>query len=89
MDSEEKYQFKDTFLNHIKEYWVDGVYPPQVWDSFSRKVVLTNNNNEAHNNYLANAVKEAHPSPATLTVALVKELTMAETKFRKVKSEDF
>ena len=55
-DSEEKHQFKDTFLNHIKEYWVDGVYPPQVWNCFRRKVDLTNNNNEAHNNYLANAV---------------------------------
>ena len=85
-ESPEKHEFKDKFLTHIYEYWVNGVYPPQVWNCFTRKVDLTNNNNESHNNYLANAVKESHPSPATLTVALVKELTMAETKYRKVKS---
>ena len=47
---------------------------------------LTNNNNESHNNYINNAIKEAHPSPAVLTVALVKELTLTETKLSKVKS---
>ena len=85
-ESNEKFEFKEKFLNYIQEYWVDGVYPPQVWNCFRRKVDLTNNNNEAHNSYLAHAVKEAHPSPVTLTVALVKELTIAETKVRKIKS---
>ena len=85
-DSVEKHEFKEKFLENIKEYWVNGVYPPQVWNCFRRKVDLTNNNNEAHNKYLADAVKEAHPSPATLTVALIKELTMAETKLKTVKS---
>ena len=79
-------EFKEKFLNHIQEYWVDGVYPPQVWNCFRRRVDLTNDNNESHNNYLAHAIKEAHPSPATLTVALVKQLTIAETKVRKIKS---
>ena len=85
-ESSEKEEFKDKFLGHVKDYWVNGVIPPQVWNCFYRKVDLTNNNNESHNNYLANAIKVAHPSPAVLTVALVKELTMAETKYNKVLS---
>ena len=85
-ESQEKHEFKEKIFQYMKDYWIDGVYPPQVWNCFHRKVDMTNNNNESHNNYLNNAVKEAHPSPATLTVALVKELTLAETKYRKVKS---
>ena len=85
-ESIEKEDFKNKFLGYVKDYWLDGVIPPQVWNCFHRKVDLTNNNNESHNNYLNNAIKEAHPSPAVLTVALVKELTLAETKYNKVKS---
>ena len=69
---EEKNAFKDKFLTNIEQFWVNGPIPPQVWNCFNRKVDLTNNNNEAHNSYLNNTLKEAHPSPATLTVALVK-----------------
>ena len=83
-ESQEKQAFKEKILCYIKDYWVNGVIPPQVWNCFHRKVDMTNNNNESHNNYLANAIKESHPSPATLTVALVKELTLAETKYRRV-----
>ena len=85
-ESVEKEAFKEKFLGYVRDFWVNGVIPPQVWNCFHRKVDLTNNNNESHNNYLNNAVKEAHPSPAVLTVALVKELTLAETKLNKVKS---
>lgn len=85
-ESPEKEAFKEKIIGYIKEYWIHGVIPPQVWNCFHRKVDLTNNNNESHNNYLANAIKESHPSPATLTVALVKELTLAETKYKKVLS---
>jgi hypothetical protein len=83
-ESVEKEAFKDKFIGYVRDYWVNGVIPPQVWNCFHRKVDLTNNNNES--NYLANAVKEAHTSPAVLTVALTKELTLAETKLNKVKS---
>ena len=76
--SEEKLVFKD--------FWVNGPIPPQVWNCFQRKVDLTNNNNESHNNYLNEALKKVNPTPAVLTVALVKELTLAETTLRKVKS---
>ena len=85
-ESVEKEAFKDKFIGYVRDFWVNGVIPPQVWNCFHRKVDLTNNNNESHNNYLNNALKEAHPSPAVLTVALVKELTLAETKLNKVKS---
>ena len=85
-ESEEKHAFKEKILKYVRDIWVDGQIPPQVWNCFHRKVDLTNNNNESHNNYLNNALKVAHPTPAKLTVALVKELTLAETTLRKVKS---
>ena len=66
----------------IQNYWIDGPIPPQVWNCHSRKGDLTNNNNEGHNSY-NNAIKETHPSPAKFTVAIVKELTMAETTLRR------
>ena len=78
--------FKKTFLEYIQQYWIDGQVPPQAWNCFSRKVDLTNNNNGTHNNYLNSALKETHPSPANFTIAIVKELTLAETKWRQVKS---
>ena len=85
-ESPEKYEFKDKLLTYIRQYWIDGPVPPTVWNCFHRKVDLTNNNNESHNNYLNNALQVSHPSPAKLTVALVKELTLAETTLRKAKS---
>ena len=67
---EEKAEYKKKFLDHIQNYWIDGPIPPQVWNCHSRKVDLTNNNNEGHNSYLNNAIKETHPSPAKFTVAM-------------------
>ena len=84
-ESDEKVEFKEKFVQYVKDTWIEGVYPPQVWNCYARKVDLTNNNLESHNSYLANAVQEAHPSPARLTVALVKELTLAEIKLQKVR----
>ena len=83
---EEMNNFKEKFLSYVHTNWMDGIFPPRVWNCFSRKVDLTNNNIESHNHYLNQAIKEAHPSPARLTVALVKELTLAEIKLSKVKS---
>ena len=82
-EDDDKAKFKRKFLNYIQDNWIDGSIPPQVWNCHSRKVDLTNNNNEGHNSYLNNVLKELHPSPTTLAVAIVKELTMAETTFRR------
>ena len=82
-EDDDKAEFKRKFLNYIQDNWIDGSIPPQVWNCHNRKVDLTNNNNEGHNSYLNNVLKELHPSPTTLAVAIVKELTMAETTFRR------
>ena len=55
-----KAEFKRKFLNYIQDNWIDGSIPPQVWNCHSRKVDLTNNNNEGHNSYLNNVLKELH-----------------------------
>ena len=45
---------------------------------------MTNNSNEAHNRYINNSLKETHASPWTLTVYLVKEITMSEVTLKKL-----
>ena len=43
-EDEKTQAFKVEFLKYIKEYWIEGVYPPQVWLNFQRSHDLTNNN---------------------------------------------
>ena len=75
--SEEKLAFKDKMLKYVDDFWVNGPIPPQVWNCLHSKVDLININNESHNNYLNESLKKTHPTPSVLTVALVKELTLA------------
>ena len=49
---EEKFQFEDDkvksfksyFMKFIRDYWINGCYPPQTWNCFSRPEDATNNN---------------------------------------------
>ena len=49
---EEKFAFEDDkgkefklyFIQYIKDFWVNGYYPPQVWNCFQRSNDMTNNN---------------------------------------------
>ena len=49
---EEKYNFEDEkadnfktyFLKYIRDYWVNGCYPPSTWNCFERSEDATNNN---------------------------------------------
>ena len=74
-------EIKRKILDHIQEYWIDVPIPRQV--CHGRKGELNNNKNEGHNSYLNNVLKKRHPSPAKFNVAIVKELTMAETTLRR------
>lgn len=36
--------FKAYFLKYIKDYWVNGCYPPSTWNCYERSPDTTNNN---------------------------------------------
>jgi hypothetical protein len=37
-------EFKAYFLKYIKDYWVNGCYPPSTWNCYERSQDTTNNN---------------------------------------------
>ena len=41
-------EFKEYFLNYIKEFWIDGCFPPLIWNCWGRSEDLTNNNQEGN-----------------------------------------
>ena len=42
-------EFKSYFIQYIKDYWINGCYPPYVWNCFQRSEDMTNNNQEGYN----------------------------------------
>ena len=41
--------FVEWFLEYIRKFWFDGVFPPYVWNTWGRSSDLTNNNQEGFN----------------------------------------
>ena len=37
-------EFKTHFIDYIRDFWINGCYPPSVWNCWSRSQDLTNNN---------------------------------------------
>ena len=79
-EEENEQKFKIEFLIYLKEYWIEGPYPPQVWLNFERNQDLTNNNQEATNSRINKDLKPTHPSPMILLCFVYKELRDAEMK---------
>lgn len=38
--------FKNLMIDYIQDYWVDGVFPPRVWNVWKHTDDATNNQNE-------------------------------------------
>ena len=72
-------KFKDCLLDYVQDYWIDGPFPPHIWNVFNRHCDLTNNNQESHNNWFMNLLGKRHANPHTVLGNIVKALTMAET----------
>ena len=53
-ETKKEEEYKQKLLNYIQSYWIDGVFPPQVWNCLERDGDYTNNNQEGHNsgNYI-------------------------------------
>ena len=79
-EDEKVQKFKSEFLKYIKDYWIEGCYPPQVWLNFQRSTDLTNNNQEGMNSRINKELKQTSPSPGLLLCFIFKQLKMAETQ---------
>ena len=88
-------KFKEYMLNYIQTYWIDGPFPPHIWNCWDRSVDLTNNNQEGYNYKTNHELGTPHPSPALLLcyihdICKSSEMTLREairgecnTKLRK------
>ena len=47
-------EFADWFLQYIRKYWIEGVFPPHVLSTWGRTSDLTNNNQEGFNSRYIN-----------------------------------
>ena len=79
-EDENTEKFKTEFLKYVKEYWIEGCYPPQVWLNFQRSGDETNNNQEGMNSRINKELKQTNPSPGILLCFIYKQLRCAETQ---------
>ena len=71
-------EFKDYFISYIRDYWINGCYPPQVWNCWSRTEDLTNNHQEGYNAKTNRVLRQIHPSPGILLCHVRAEIKLAE-----------
>ena len=71
-------EFKDYFITYIRNYWIEGCYPPQVWNCWSRTEDLTNNHQEGYNAKTNRVLRQIHPSPGILLCHVRAEIKLSE-----------
>ena len=71
-------QLSKIFIEYIRTYWINGCYPPQVWNCWSRSEDLTNNNQEGYNAKTNRCLRQIHPSPGILLCHVRSEIKLAE-----------
>ena len=79
-DDEKEESFKDEFLNYIDTYWINGCFPPFVWNTWKRTEDYTNNNQEGFNSKMNKELKQQHPSPGILLCFIRNQIILAEHK---------
>ena len=72
--------FKEEFLEYIDTYWINGCFPPYVWNTWGRSDDYTNNNQEGFNSKMSKELRQVHPSPGILLCFLQKQIILAEFK---------
>ena len=72
--------FKEDFICYIETYWVNGCFPPFVWNTWGRKDDYTNNNQKGFNSKMNRELKQIHPSPGILLCFLRDQIILNEVK---------
>ena len=77
-EDEEAKKFKDIFSKYIRDYWLNGPYPPSTWNCWGRSEDLTNNHQEGYNARTNRLLRQIHPSPGILLCHVYSEIKLAE-----------
>ena len=76
----EEEDFKDFMVDYIQDYWLDGVFPPPIWNCRNRQGGYTNNPHEGFNSNINKSVRIVHPNPWILGNKHKTHLFQGETK---------
>ena len=70
--------FVKYLLAYVRNTWMDGTIPRELWNMFNHKGVTTNNNAESLNNKLGSKNKlKSHPNPYLLVDEVKNQLLIA------------
>ena len=64
--NETEEDFKNYFIDYIETFWLNGVFPPFIWNTWTRTGDWTNNNQEGFNSKMNKELAQSHPSPGIL-----------------------
>ena len=84
MSNDELEEKKFLLLQYFHDTWIEGNYPPELWNCYERDSDNTNNSQEAYNKSLKDNIQIAHPNPNILTGYLTKELQDSELKIEQL-----
>ena len=85
-DDDKCKEFQNYLCTYIEEYWINGPFPPQVWNCFKRTEDLTNNNQEGFNSKINKEVKQIHPTPGQLAMYIKKQIKLSEIDIMRADS---
>ena len=74
---DEMVKFRDVFMEYTTHQWVEGSFPPRVWNCW-KKLQNTNNIEEGYNSKINKMLNVFHPNPNELLVVISQLLNMAE-----------
>ena len=80
-------KFKEkVFIPYIENTWINGQFPPGIWNCNARSEDSnTNNNQEGYNSRINKELKQIHPNPWILTSFIKKQIKLSEQEIIKVK----
>ena len=83
-EDEKGEEFKEYFLKYIRDVGINGCYPPQTWNCWSRSEDLTNNNQEGSNSKINKTLSQNSPSPALQLCNVVKQIREAHDLLARI-----
>ena len=84
-EDEKTQRFKDYFIQYIKDYWINGCYPPRTWNCWSRSEDLTNNNQEGYNSKTNKTLDQNYPSPGLQLCNVINQIREAHDILARIK----
>ena len=84
-EDEKTKRFKEYFIQYIKDYWINGCYPPRTWNCWSRSEDITNNNQEGYNAKTNRTLNQINPSPGLQLCTVINQIREAHDLLARIK----